>query len=78
MKLNQLRKLIREELANGDSDLTTLTRYTWVSSELEEMAGNLYNILNNIDYIKSPRKDYILEALLELQGIIEKEGLRKG
>lgn len=71
MKIIQLRKLIREELQNSISEKRTV----WKSSEFEEMYGNISDILDNLDYIESPRKEYILDALLELQGIIEKEGL---
>lgn len=71
MKKSELRQIIKEELQNYISEKRTV----WKSSEFEEMYNRVSDILDNLDYIENPRKEYILDALLELQGIIEKEGL---
>jgi len=72
MKITQLRKLIREELQNNISEKRTV----WKSSEYEEMHSSMLTLLDLIDYLEnSEEKEKILDALLTLQGVLDKEGL---
>ena len=71
-----LKKYLAENKLFEDSISRNLNeRMVWKSSEFEEMYNNISDIINNLGYIKNPRRESIFKTLLELQEIIENEGL---